>query len=168
MNDRAAGYHSAGAMLRAAREKQGLHIAALAAAIKVTPRKLDALENDRYDDLPGPAFTRALAQTVCRSLKIEPGPVLALLPQADPAALDHVAGTLNQPFRDRPGRADPRWLLGAAIKPMVGAAILLILAALAIHSLPDGFWNRATEQRPAALPAVAVKPAPAPLAASAP
>ena len=34
---------SAGALLRAARESRGLHIAALAAAIKVTPRKLDAL-----------------------------------------------------------------------------------------------------------------------------
>ena len=35
---------SAGALLKAAREKQGLHIAALAAAIKVSPRKLEALE----------------------------------------------------------------------------------------------------------------------------
>ena len=53
---------SAGAMLRAAREQQGLHIAALAAAIKVTPRKLDALEHDRWDELPDATFTRALAQ----------------------------------------------------------------------------------------------------------
>ena len=53
---------SAGALLRAAREKQGLHIAALAASIKVTPRKLDALEHDRWDELPDATFTRALAQ----------------------------------------------------------------------------------------------------------
>ena len=101
------GRASAGALLRAAREKQGLHIAALAAAIKVTPRKLDALEHDRYDELPGATFTRALAQTVCRSLKIDPQPVLALLPQADNPGLDAVAaGSLNTPFRDRPGRED--------------------------------------------------------------
>ncbi len=41
---------TAGSLLRAAREKQGLHIAALAAAIKVAPRKLDALENDRWNE----------------------------------------------------------------------------------------------------------------------
>ena len=55
---------SAGALLKAARERQGLHIAALAAAIKVTPRKLDALENDRWGELPDATFTRALAQSV--------------------------------------------------------------------------------------------------------
>ena len=75
MSETAAGpTRSAGALLRAAREEQGLHIAALAAAIKVTPRKLDALENDRCDELPDATFTRALAQTVCRALKIDAGP----------------------------------------------------------------------------------------------
>ena len=48
---------SAGAMLRAAREKRGLHIAALAASIKVSPRKLEALEADRYAELPDLTFT---------------------------------------------------------------------------------------------------------------
>ena len=54
-------------MLRAARQARGLHIAALAASIKVTQRKLEALEADRYDELPDMTFTRALAKTVCRS-----------------------------------------------------------------------------------------------------
>ena len=67
---------SAGALLRQARQAQGLHIAALAAAIKVTPRKLELLEADRYDELPDATFVRALAQTVCRSLKIDAAPVL--------------------------------------------------------------------------------------------
>ena len=42
---------TAGAMLRAARERQGLHIAALAASIKVPPAKLEALEAGRYEAL---------------------------------------------------------------------------------------------------------------------
>ena len=98
---------SAGALLRAARERQGLHIAALAAAIKVPQRKLEALEADRYDELPDATFTRALAQTVCRALKIDAAPVLALLPQLGGNGLAAVAGGLNAPFRDRPGRAEP-------------------------------------------------------------
>ena len=55
----------AGALLRAARQQQGLHIAALAASIKVTPAKLEALESGRIQELPDATFTRALALTVC-------------------------------------------------------------------------------------------------------
>src|SRR5205085_11482376 len=100
-------------------------IAALAAAIKVSPRKLDALENDRWSELPDATFTRALAQTVCRTLKIDAKPVLDLLPAATGAALDHARVGLNAPFRDRPGRADPN-LAFAAIRPMVWASSVLM------------------------------------------
>ncbi|HJV61195.1 MAG TPA: helix-turn-helix transcriptional regulator, partial [Albitalea sp.] len=66
---------TAGGIIRAARQSQGLHIAALSAAIKVSQKKLEALEADRLDELPDATFTRALAQTVCRALKIDPSPV---------------------------------------------------------------------------------------------
>jgi cytoskeleton protein RodZ len=158
--------NSAGGLLRAARERQGLHIAALAAAIKVTPRKLDALERDRYDELPDPAFTRALAQAVCRSLKIDAAPVLALLPPAAPASLEHVAGSLNTPFRERPGRED-HGLAASAIRPLIWASGVLMLAAVVVMFLPDGWWGgSATAEAPAAPASVASAP-PVPVAASA-
>ena len=124
----------AGAMLRAARQKQGLHIAALAASIKVAPAKLEALEAGRYDELPDATFARALALSVCRALKIDPQPVLALLPSTSPAALDRVDAGLNTPFRERPGRIDPvewtpwrqpaLWLVGVLL--VVAAAFVLM------------------------------------------
>ena len=98
---------TAGGLLRLARERQGLHIAALAASIKVAPRKLDALEHDRYEELSGIIFTRALAQSVCRALRIDAKPVMALLPQPEAIELDPVRGTLNTPFRDKPSRDEP-------------------------------------------------------------
>jgi cytoskeleton protein RodZ len=156
---------SAGGLLRAARERQGLHIAALAAAIKVTPRKLDALERDRYDELPDPAFTRALAQAVCRSLKIDAGPVLALLPPAGPASLEHVAGSLNTPFRERSGR-DDHGLAASAIRPLIWASAVLMLAAVVGMLLPDRWWERATTADAPAAPASAAAAASAPVAAS--
>ena len=83
MNETAAaplpGATTAGRLLREARERQGLHIVALAAMIKVAPKKLEMLEADRLDALPDATFARALAQTVCRALKVDAGPVLALL-----------------------------------------------------------------------------------------
>jgi cytoskeleton protein RodZ len=138
MTEGVRGEHSAGSMLRAARERQGLHIAALAAAIKVAPRKLDALENDRWDELPDATFTRALAQTVCRTLKIDPSPVLAQLPSTDPGLLDTVSGTLNTPFDARGARGDGS--SASAVRQMVLGGVLLLLAAVAVYVLPAGFW----------------------------
>jgi cytoskeleton protein RodZ len=129
------GARTAGALLREARERQGLHIAVLAAAIKVSPRKLDALEGDRYQELPDATFTRALTQTVCRVLKIDPQPVLALLPPAPANALDSAYDGLNTPFRGRDSRKSgdrlPGWVPRA---PLLWAAVgLLLLAALVMY-----------------------------------
>jgi cytoskeleton protein RodZ len=130
---------SPGEILRTAREKQGLHIAALAAAIKVAPRKLDALEHDRWDELPDATFVRALAQTVCRTLKIDAAPVLELLPRAGALPLEPGKGGLNAPFRERPGRDEPGLSLGG-VRPMVIAASLLMVAAVAVYFVPEPFW----------------------------
>lgn len=158
---------TAGALLRAAREKQGLHIAALAAAIKVAPRKLDALEHDRYDELPDATFTRALAQTVCRTLKVDAQPVLALLPLPEPAVLDTVSGSLNAPFRDRPMRDDGSGLAVAAIRPLTWAGLLLLIAAAAVYFVPAGTWQRLVAPS-APVPAVVQVPVPMSAPAAAP
>jgi cytoskeleton protein RodZ len=140
MSEQPFGARSPGDMLRTARERQGLHIAAMAASIKVSPRKLDALEHDRWDELPDATFIRALAQTVCRTLKIDAAPVLALLPRAGAQALDSVRGGLNAPFLDRPGREEARLGLGP-VRPMVLAASVLMVAAVVVYVLPDKLWT---------------------------
>ena len=71
---------SAGTLLRQAREASGLHIGALSVALKVPVKKLEALEADQHELLPDAVFTRALAASVCRTLKIDPGLVLSRLP----------------------------------------------------------------------------------------
>jgi cytoskeleton protein RodZ len=161
--------NGAGAMLRAARERQGLHIAALAAAIKVSPRKLDALENDRWSELPDATFTRALAQTVCRTLKIDARPVLDKLPAAATVALEATDAGLNTPFRERPGRDEPGFAV-AAIKPMVWGAVVLMAAAVAVVFLPPGLFSSSPAAKapvpqaasaPAAVPSAPVMAAPA-------
>ncbi|MBL8346749.1 MAG: DUF4115 domain-containing protein [Rubrivivax sp.] len=132
---------SAGALLRAAREGQGMHIATLAAAIKVAPRKLEALEQDRWDELPGPTFTRALAQAVCRALKADPQPVMDLLPPADTSMLDSTFGSINEPFAGRGGR-EPGLLGWMPRGPWLIAALVLLLAAALVMWLPAGFLSR--------------------------
>ena len=128
---------TAGGLLRQARQAQGLHIAALAAAIKVVPRKLELLESDQFDQLPDPTFTRALAQTVCRTLKIDPVPILALLPPPRGHRLEQVSEGLNTPFHERPGRLVPKEWASVATPALVLAA-LLVIAAVVIYVMPVG------------------------------
>jgi cytoskeleton protein RodZ len=157
---------SAGAMLRSAREKRGVHIAALAAAIKVPQRKLEALEADRYDQLPDLTFTRALAQSVCRSLKIDMHPVLERLPLAgDNPKLSQVGGGINAPFRDRPGRDEPSdrtWLR----RPVVWGSLVVLGAAAALALMPERWLHRGARSgaAPASAPAAATPAALAPSA----
>lgn len=128
------GGDSPGALLRHAREQQGVELDALAAAIKVRPDKLAALESDHYEQLPDMAFTRALAKTLCRTLKIDAAPVLAGLPSSlDGARLEQVAVGLNTPFR--PDRREARdW--GPLKRPVAWAVLLLLLGAAAIVLMP--------------------------------
>jgi cytoskeleton protein RodZ len=132
---------TAGSLLKAAREREGLHLAVLAATIKVAPSKLEALEKDRYDELPNLTFARALAQSVCRSLKIDPRPVLALLPQVETPPLEGAMGSLNTPFQERSSRSDGNGLAWAS-KPMFLAGGLLLLAAVVVGLLPPDWLDR--------------------------
>ena len=137
----AAATRTAGSILREARQAQGLHIAALAATIKVQQKKLELLEADRIDELPDATFTRALAQTVCRALKIDPAPVLALLPQPSGHRLEHVSEGINEPFRERPGRREPSdWSMSAS--PAVWGPLLLLVAAVVIYVVPTNWLDR--------------------------
>ena len=139
----AAAAPTAGRLLREAREKQGLHIAALAASIKVAPKKLELLEGDRFAELPDATFTRALAQTVCRALKVDSAPVMRLLPPPAGQRLDQVGEGLNAPFRDRPGVLVQRDGPGVLTSFAFWVPLLLLAAAAGLYFTPPGFFARA-------------------------
>lgn len=125
----------AGAVLRQARERAGLHIGALSVALKVPVQRLEALEADRFDLLPGPVFVRALALSVCRHLKTDPQQVLALLPDAGRPVLS-VDGSLNEPFR-APSRVGPARAWPALSRPALMAAVALAVAAAVVFFWPE-------------------------------
>jgi cytoskeleton protein RodZ len=122
--------------LREARESAGLHIAALAAALKVPVKKLEALESGSYHDLPDMTFARALASSACRHLKIDPAPVLAQIPMGHAAVLGDTSSTINAPFK--PARESPSLpVVGALKRPAVLIAAALLVAAVAVFFMPD-------------------------------
>jgi cytoskeleton protein RodZ len=136
METTSAGYPTAGALLRQARQQRGLHIAALAVQLKVPQSKLEAIESDRWADLPDATFARALATSMCRALKIEPGPVLEVMPTWRDKPLDVPTG-LNTPFRERGVSVEGATQLA---KPMVWGPALILLLAAAVYFFPAEWW----------------------------
>ncbi len=124
---------SAGALIRQARESAGVHITSLAVALKVPVRRLEALEADRYDLLTDAVFVRALASSVCRSLKIDATHILPLLPRTQAQPLS-VEGRINEPFRSSQEAAAGR---SPVSTPAVLAGVVLVLAAITVYLWPD-------------------------------
>lgn len=119
-----------GAMLREAREAQGLHIAALAVALKVSVKKLEALEADRLDLLPDLVFVRALALSVCRTLKLDPTPVMSSLPQLQVPQIKTDEAGLNTTFKQVGGGA--HHALWGQLKSPVGLGVMFFLLAIGV------------------------------------
>lgn len=152
MQTTSAGTLTAGALLRQARQQRGLHIAALAVQLKVPQSKLEAIESDRWSDLPDATFARALATSMCRALKIEPGPVLEVMPTWRDKPLDVPTG-LNTPFRERGVSAEGASQLA---KPMVWGPALILLLAAAVYFFPAEWWPVRSAAKPDATPTGAV------------
>lgn len=125
--------------LRQAREAAGLHIAALAAALKVPVKKLEALEAGRYEELPDLTFARALASSACRHLKIDPAMVLEMIPQAHAPTLGVTSNSMSTPFKADQG-ASSLAFLDRLKNPAFLTAMAVLLAALGLAFLPD--WNQ--------------------------
>lgn len=131
---------SAGDLLRAAREGAGLHIAALAVMLKVPVKKLEALEASRFDLLPDMVFVRALASSVCRTLKVDSAPILERLPQTGAPQLVYQGGGINAPFRS-PGESPGPSAWSGLPKPAVAAVAVLLLASAVVL-----FWPAVSTQ----------------------
>lgn len=126
---------SPGKLLRRARESAGMHIGTLAVMLKVPVKKLEALESDRWDLLPDAVFVRALAASVCRTLKVDPTEVLEHLPVALPKLTPN-SGGVNASYRTAPGPGAGVSLVSQLSRPLGLAVLALLLAALGLVFWP--------------------------------
>jgi cytoskeleton protein RodZ len=136
-----------GRLLAAERMRQNLSLADVSRQLRISERQLSALENDRYDELPGPVFVRGFIRNYARLLKVDPEPLIAaILPPPAP-----VAETPPPPRKNR------TWLY-------VFAAIAVALA-FAMHYLARQDFGEATMQVQMNAPKpVVVPPPPVPVA----
>lgn len=144
---------SVGERLRAGREAKGLSAADVAAALKLSPRQIEALETDNWSGLPGHAFIRGFVRNYARVAQLNSEELLADLDAPAPMP----------PRLDVPQNA-------TAVMPQTGVAqkrdyaavlaglVLVAVAVVAYYVVPPDLWQSKPEEAP-----VAANAAPAPL-----
>lgn len=136
---------SAGALLREARVAAGVHIESIAFSLKVPVSKIEALENDDLETLPDAVFVRALASSVCRTLKMDPAPVLALLPQTKVQPLPVSRSAVNASFRDGSERSSVSGAFVRFSRPIVLAVVVLLIGAGVVAWMPGEWLQRGND-----------------------
>ena len=157
---------TAGALIRRAREASGLHIAALAVALKVPVKKLEALEADRFELLLDAVFVRALAASVCRILKVDSTEILRLLPSQFPSRPAQRIEFRRVVERSTISTSRPNFFSTISRSAIVGGWVLVLGTVVLIFLPPLDFsWSKteAVEGELVimpTLPVMAVEPAP--------
>ena len=152
---------TAGDILKNARQSAGIHIEALAVALKVPVSKLEALESNNFDLLSDTVFLRALASSVCRTLKLDPASVLSLLPQSQAPRLIPERTDINTPVKTA-GKTFVTTKSSRHSSWLTASVLLLLAGAAAVFYWPAGYqpWDA---WRTKQIPAVAVPAAPEPV-----
>jgi cytoskeleton protein RodZ len=117
-----------GRVLAEARQAQGLAIADVAQQLKFMPRQLEALEQERFQSLPGPTIARGMVRTYARFLKVDPDPLLERMAgHVDTRdATPQLAARFSQPvpFADSGRRSTALYLfLSAGVLAIAGAVV---------------------------------------------
>ena len=130
---------TAGKLLNAARLAAGLHLGVLSVNLKVSVRQLEALEADQYPADQSPVFARGLAASFCRQLRIDPAPILALMPlpanYLQPNGVVRHASLAPSNFRSM-----NRSAIGLPFRAWLGAVGMLLLIAALIWVPSPSQW----------------------------
>ena len=123
---------SLGMRLRNARTAQGLSLETLSAQLKITPRKITAIEDERYSELPAGPYRRGIIRNYAKALGLDPAAAAEAFEREvgpTPAALDlTLRPSLRTPFPQRPSGSNDSGLG----RFMVTATVALLLVAAAI------------------------------------
>jgi cytoskeleton protein RodZ len=110
-----------GERLRKAREARGLSLDAVAASTHIRERYLEALEEERFEEIPGPAYVKGFLRNYAAHLGLPEeeimGDVAAIHPE-----LKRVSVAIPDRWEERPRRAAP---VAPALR-VIGWAVLVV------------------------------------------
>jgi cytoskeleton protein RodZ len=124
---------SFGENLRKAREARNITLQEIAATTKIGTRALQAMENDRFDELPGGIFNKGFVRAYARCVGLDEEKTVAAYLEAAKATLPEtdMEALASQVSTARASGQDPWWSLNAAT--FVG--ILAVIVALGLAAL---------------------------------
>jgi cytoskeleton protein RodZ len=149
---------TAGAVLAAKRGERGLTIRNAAAATRIRPDYLAALEADDLERLPGPVYVKGYLRTYARYLGIDPEPLVQMLP----------AGVEDARRRLRIGPQRPSRRFVVTTPAVIASAIVLLAGGFAgyawrqLQSDQRATGGPPSAQLPAASPPTTPLPSPSP------
>jgi len=124
-------------LLQEARLAQGMDIEPLAAILKIPARKIEALEAGALSGVGDLTFSRALAGSICRQLRIDAKPILAAWPTRDTLAREVPLNLPNDGAASAATALPPEAATGSGGR-VVWAVLVLILVGI-------GAWLAVTE-----------------------
>ena len=132
-------------LLQEARLAKGMDIEPLAAILKIPARKIEALEAGALSGVGDLTFSRALAGSICRQLRIDAKPILAAWPTRDTLAREVPLNLPNDGAASAATALPPEATTGSGGR-VVWAVLVLILVGigmwLAVIELQRGSERR--------------------------
>lgn len=115
-----------GAELARAREERGLALTDVAQQLKFAARQLEALEQERFDQLPGGTFVRGMVRAYSRLLKIDAEPLLGrIADRFDAPDSNSLAARYKQPVPFSDGARKSTFIyLGASLGVLIAAGAI--------------------------------------------
>lgn len=139
-----------GTTLRAARERRNLSIDRIAAATKIAPAILHAIERNDFDRIPGGLFTRGYIRAYAREVGLDGEALVAQLgassepsqpPPPTPRDIRPPAGALGD-------RAGPEASLWAYVLGLVAALVLVVIYLRPDEATPVATVEEASLEAP--------------------
>jgi len=127
-----------GEILRNAREARGESVNDIARILKLSAQQLEAIENGRFDVLPGPTFVRGFLRNYARYLEIPSEPLLEGISARTPTAAD-LASMIKLDGNVQP-KASPR-PRGRIFPVLLAALVLLAVAVLVGTGAYKGWFD---------------------------
>jgi cytoskeletal protein RodZ len=146
--------HSVGSILRRCREFSHISIEEAAEATKIGKNYLRALEDDRFQDLPSPAYLKGFLRTYATYLGLQTEELIQLAAQQEAALSDEPAKT-EQAHRTTVGFSF-NWQ--RLLLPAVLLVALIVSAMFMAPSAPKRHLPPPLQQQPQPVANVAVQP----------
>jgi cytoskeletal protein RodZ len=149
---------SFGERLKKEREKRGMTLEDVSGATKISVRNLRALEQEKFDQMPGGIFNRGFVRAFAKHLGLDDEQVVAdymeaageSVPSLDPA---EVPAPRNAPEKVAAPPTSPPEEFSVQV-PWAALIGLLVLGTLAV-----GFWSYHSHRKSSETSALAVEPA---------